>query len=229
VESYDACMVKRLLVLGVLGLVAVAGCTSSTDSGAPLPDGTALLKDSAQATKSITSAHFALKVNGQVPGLPIKELNGDLSTKGDAQGDAKLEQFGQVLEVQFVLAEKNLYIKGITGQWQSLGEAAKVYDVSAILDPNRGVSNLLANVQGAKTEAREEINGVKTFRIAGKAGKDVVAPLVPTVQSDVDVKFWVREEGDHQPVRALLELSPGNSVEITLSEVGKPVSVTKPV
>lgn len=222
-------MVKRLLVLGVLGLVAVAGCTSSTDSGAPLPDGTALLKDAAQATKSITSAHFALKVNGQVPGLPIKELNGDLSTKGDAQGDAKLEQFGQVLEVQFVLAEKNLYIKGITGQWQSLGEAAKVYDVSAILDPNRGVSKLLASVQGAKTEAREDVNGVKTFRIAGRAAKDVVAPLVPSVQSDVDVKFWVREDGDHQPVRAKLELSPGNSVEITLSEVGKPVSVTKPV
>lgn len=228
-ESYDAPMVKRLLVLGVLGLVAVAGCTSSTDSGAPLPDGTALLKDAAQATKSITSAHFALKVNGQVPGLPIKELNGDLSTAGDAKGDAKLEQFGQVLEVQFVLAEKNLYIKGITGQWQNLGEAAKVYDVSAILDPNRGVSNLLANVPGAKTEAREDINGVKTFRIAGKAGKAAVAPLVPSVQSDVDVKFWVREEGDHQPVRALLEVSPGNSVEITLSEVGKPVSVTKPV
>jgi lipoprotein LprG len=212
-----------------VGLVAVAGCSSSTDSGAPLPDGAALLKDAAEATKPINSSHFAMKVNGQVAGIPVKEVNGDLTKEGSAKGNAKLDQFGQVFEVEFVLVEKELYLKGITGSWQKLGDASSIYDPSAILDPERGVAKMLSSVQSPKTEAREDINGVKTFRVTGKVAKDVIVGLVPGVQSDVDVKVWVREDGNHQPVKATVQVTPGNSVDITLSDVDKPVSVSKPV
>jgi lipoprotein LprG len=223
-------MLKRVVVAGVLGLVAVAGCSSTTtDSNAPLPDGAALLKDAAEATKPIKSAHFALKVNGRVAGIPVKDVNGDLTKEGSAKGNAKLDQFGQVFEVDFVLVDKKLYIKGITGSWQEFGDASKIYDPSAILDPERGVTNMLASVRSPKTEGREEVNGVKTFRVKGKVDKDVAAGLVPGVQSDVNATLWVREEGNHQPVKATIEVTPGNSVDITLSDVDKPVSVSKPV
>ncbi|MEV4318501.1 LppX_LprAFG lipoprotein [Actinocrispum sp. NPDC049592] len=224
-------MVKRLVVLGVLGLVAVAGCSSSTstDNGAQLPDGAALLKDSAEASKSINSAHFTLKVNGTVAGLPIKELDGDLNKNGDAKGNAKLDQFGQTFQVDFVVAEKVIYIKGVTGSWQKLGDATAIYDTSAILDPNRGIAKMLSSVQSPKNEGREDVNGVKTFRVSGKVGKDGLAGLVPGVQSDVNGKIWLAEDGKHLPVKANVEISQGNSVDILLSEVDKPVSVTKPV
>jgi lipoprotein LprG len=222
-------MFKRLVVAGLLGLVTVAGCSSSTDTGAPLPDGSALLKDASDATKPIQSSHFAMKVNGQVAGIPVKEVNGDLTKEGSAKGNAKLDQFGQVFQVDFVLIDKLLYLKGITGSWQKLGDASKIYDPSAILDPDRGVAKMLAAVQSPKTEAREDVNGVKTFRVTGKVSKDVISGLVPGVQSDVDAKLWVREDGNHQPVKATVEVTPGNSVDITLSDVDKPVSVSKPV
>jgi lipoprotein LprG len=224
-------MLKRLVVLGVLGLVAVAGCSSSTptDSATPLPDGAALLKDASAAAKPINSAHFTLKVNGTVAGLPIKELDGDLNKNGDAKGNAKLDQFGQTFQVEFVVLEKTIYIKGVTGSWQKLGDATAIYDTSAILDPERGIAKMLGSVQSPKTEAREDVNGVKTFRVTGKIGKDGLGGLVPGVQSDVNGRLWVAEEGNHRPVKANVEISQGNSVDIVLSEVDKPVTVTKPV
>jgi lipoprotein LprG len=222
-------MVKRLVVLGVLGLVAVAGCSSSTTNpGTPLPDGAGLMKEAADATKPINSAHFTMNVTGQVPGLPIKELDGDLNKAGDAKGNAKLDQLGQTFQVDFVVVEKTYYIKGITGTWQKIGDAASLFDTSAVLDPSRGIAKLLSAVQSPKTEAREDVNGTKTFRITGKVGKDGLASLVPGIQSDVDAKVWVREDGNHQPVKATVNISPGNSVDISLSDVDKPVTVTKP-
>jgi lipoprotein LprG len=228
-------MLKRRVLLGALGVfaAAVTGCSSSSDSGTPLPDGPGLLRDAAEATKPLRSAHFELAVTGAVPGIPVKEVNGDLTKEpapaGSAKGNAKLDQFGQTFEVEFVLVEKKLYIKGITGSWQEFGDASRIYDPSAILDPERGVAKVLSSVQDPKSEGRESINGVQTVRIAGKVTKDVVSGVVPGVQSDVDIKLWVREDGKHEPVRATVEVSPGNSAQITLSELDKPVAVSKPV
>lgn len=222
-------MFKRLVVLGVLGLVAAAGCSSSTDTGTPPPDGAALLKDASESMKSVNTATFALTVTGQVPGVPVKEVSGDLNRAGEAKGNAKLDQFGQTFEVEFVLFDKKLYIKGITGSWQEFGDASRIYDPSAILDPDRGVAKLLASIQSPVSEGREDLGGVKTVRVSGKVAKDIVTGLVPGVQSDVNVKVWVKDEAGHQPVRAQVEISPGNTVDITLSEVNKPVTVTKPV
>ncbi|MCE7008299.1 LppX_LprAFG lipoprotein [Kibdelosporangium philippinense] len=224
-------MFKRLLVLGMLGLVTATGCTSTSNEsgGSSLPDGAALLKDAAEAIKPVNSATFALVVTGVVPGIPVKEVSGDLTKAGDAIGNAKLDQFGQTFEVQYVLKDKILYIKGITGSWQQFGDATQIYDPSAILDPNRGVAKLLGAIQTPVTEGAEDVATFKTYRVAGKVAKDVVAGLVPSVPSDVNVKVWVKQDGNHQPVRATVELTPGNSVEITLSEVDKPVTVTKPI
>jgi lipoprotein LprG len=222
-------MFKRLVVLGVLGLVAAAGCSSSTDTGTPPPDGAALLKEASETMKTVNSATFALTVTGQVPGVPVKEVSGDLNRAGEAKGNAKLDQFGQTFEVEFVLFDKKLYIKGITGSWQEFGDASRIYDPSAILDPDRGVAKLLASIQSPVSEGREDVGGIKTVRVSGKVAKDIVSGLVPGVQSDVNVKVWVKDEAGKQPVRAQVEISPGNTVDITLSEVNKPVAVTKPI
>jgi lipoprotein LprG len=222
-------MLKRLVVLGLLGLTALAGCSSSNDTGNTLPDGTALLKDASEAMKPISSATFALTVNGQVPGIPVKEITGDLNRAGEAKGNAKLEQFGQVLEAEFVLFDKILYIKGFTGSWQEFGDASEIYDPSAILDPDRGVAKLLTAIQSPVTEGTEQVAGQQTYRVSGKVAKDIVGAIVPNVQADATVKVWVKQDAGHQPVRAQVELSPGNSVDITLSDVNKPVTVTKPV
>ena len=64
----------------------------------------------------------------------------------------------------------------------------------------------------------------------GKVGKDVVAGLVPGVDSDVDITFWLKRDGDHQPVKASVGVPADGSptVDVTLSDVDKPVEITAP-
>jgi lipoprotein LprG len=58
--------------------------------------------------------------------------------------------------------------------------------------------------------------------------KDALAALVPGVSSDANATFWLRQDGGHLPVKASLGYQGGGSVDVTLSDVDKPVTVTAP-
>ncbi|MDQ3401872.1 MAG: LppX_LprAFG lipoprotein [Actinomycetota bacterium] len=234
-------MVTRRLFVGALALCAavVAGCTSteSPSGGESLPDGAGLLKESATVTRDIRSAHFTLKVNGTVSAIPVQTAEGDLTREGGASGGAKgtvkLTLMGQLIEGEFVLVDDSLYIKGPTGGFQKYPAAlsANIYDPSAILNPDKGIANILANIQNPRTESKSDIDGVSAYKVAGKATQDVVSTVVPGVNSDVDVAIWIRED-NKQPMKASVTLPGGEgqtaSIDLTLSDVDKPVTVSPP-
>lgn len=229
-------MVLRRILLGWLVSVAVVatGCSDDPPSdGSSLPDANALLRDAAAATKDISSAHFQLKVNGDVSGVPVHSAEGDLTREGAAKGTVNMDLLGQVFEGEFVLVDGTVHIKGPTGGFQKLPAAliANLYDPSAILNPDKGIANVLGNVQNAKTEGRETVDGTPTYKVTGRAAKDVVEGLVPGVESDVDITFWLRED-NKQPVKASAALQGADgkpaSVDVTLSDVDKPVTITAP-
>jgi lipoprotein LprG len=226
------------ILLGALALTAVlvTGCSSS-DSPSPtgsLPDAASMLSDAAAATGAITSAHFTVQANGDVPGLSVQNLDGDLSKtggpSGSAKGTGKLSVAGQLVEVEFVLVNSSLYIKGPTAGFQKIPASlgASLYDPSAVLDPNRGISKVLSNMRNPKTEGKEDVSGTPTYKVSGTIAKDVLAGLLPGLQSDADITFWLREDGKHLPVKASAKLPNSASVDVTLSDVDKPVTVTPP-
>ena len=223
---------RTLLAAMALGAAIVTGCSSSGGGGASLPDAGALLKDSAQAASGVTSTHFTLKVNGTVPGLSVHSLDGDLTKAngGGAKGTGTLELMGQVVDAQFVLVNGSLYIKGPTGGFQQIPAAlsSSIYDPSAILDPQRGIPKVLSSVQGPKTDGKEDVDGTPTYRVTGTVPKDALAALVPGVSSDANATLWLRQDGGHLPVKASLGYQGGASVDVTLSDVDKPVTVTAP-
>ncbi|MEV6641495.1 LppX_LprAFG lipoprotein [Amycolatopsis sp. NPDC051371] len=221
---------RTLLALVALSAAIVSGCSSSGE--ASLPEAAALLKDSASAAGGVTSTHFTLKVNGTVPGLSVHSLDGDLTKAngGGAKGTGTLELMGQVVDAQFVLVNGSLYIKGPTGGFQRIPAAlsSSIYDPSAILDPQRGIPKVLSSVQGPKTDGKEDIDGTPTYRVTGTVPKDALAALVPGASSDANATFWLRQDGGHLPVKASLGYPGGASVDVTLSDVDKPVTVTAP-
>jgi lipoprotein LprG len=232
-------MFTRRILLGALALTAalISGCSPSGSQPAPsgsLPDAAALLKDAAAGTGAITSAHFAMRANGTVPGLSVQNLDGDLTKQGGPSGSAKgtgnLAMAGQLVEVEFVLVNSSLYLKGPTGAFQRIPAALSsgVYDPSAVLDPNRGIPKVLSSVQNPRTEAKEVVGGTSTFKVTGKIAKDVLGGLLPGVQSDADITFWLRADGKHIPVKASAKLPGDGAVDVTLSDVDKPVTVTPP-
>lgn len=230
-------MQTRLLAIFAALFTAIAllaGCSSkSDDSGKGLPDPATLLKESSETTKSQSSAHLKLAVQGEIKELPIESLEGDLSNKPAvaAQGTANIVFLGQRLEgVDFSVVDGTLYAALTKGSFQDLGPAADIYDVSALLNPDTGLGNMLANFSDPKADGREIINGVDAVRVTGTISADAVNKIAPQISAGQPVPgtAWIEEGGKHELVQAKLEPSPGNSITITCSEWGKPVSVTKP-
>jgi lipoprotein LprG len=211
----------------------IAGCSSGPkESGAPLPDAATLVKQSAAVTKTVTSAHVVLSVQGKVPGLPIKVLTGDLTSIPSvaASGNVKLTMGGSDIDANFVVYDSTLYATLTPNKWSDFGKASDIYDVSVILNPAAGVANALDNLTNAKAEGRETINGQSTIRISGTVSADAVNKIAPPFNATQPVPstVWIQETGDHQLVQANLQKSSGNSVQITLSNWNQPVTVTKP-
>ncbi len=236
---YDAGMQTRLLVIlaALVAIVAlVAGCSgsSSEDSGTELPDAATLLQESSETTKGQTSAHLELSVQGQIAELPVESLVGDLTQTPAvaAKGTADIIFLGQRLEgVQFVVSDGDLYA-AITsgGSLSNFGPASDIYDVAAILSPDAGLANVLANFSEARSDGRETIEGVDTVRITGNVTADAVNKIAPQIAATGPVPgtAWIAEDGDNELMQARLEPSPGNSVTMTLSKWGEPVTVDKP-
>ena len=215
-------------------IALIAGCSSNSQSSAPaLPDAASLLKQSSDTTKSESSVHLKLAVQGQIKDLPIESLEGDLTNKPAvaAQGTANIVFLGQRLEgVDFVVADGTLFAALTKGSFQNLGPAADIYDVSAILNPDTGLANVLANFSNPKADGRENLNSVDTVRVTGTVSADAVNKIAPQLAASgpVPATAWIREDGDHDLVQAKLEPTPGNSLTMTCSDWGKSVTVTKP-
>ena len=227
---------RRLFtVLAALSIATalIAGCSSgSKQSGAPLPDATTLVKQSTDVTKNLKSAHLVLSVIGKVPGLPIKTLTGDLtnSPATAASGNVQLTLGGSEVDANFVVVDGELYATLTPNKWSDFGKAADIYDVSAILNPDTGVANLLANFTDAKAEGRDTINGENTIRISGNVPADAVNKIASQLNATkaTPTTVWIQETGDHQLAQVKMDKSSGNSVQMTLSNWNQPVQVTKP-
>ncbi|MEO3760451.1 LppX_LprAFG lipoprotein [Mycobacterium sp. B14F4] len=218
----------------VTAIALLAGCSSSSeDSGKDLPDAATLLQQSSETTKGQTSVHLLLTVQGQIEELPIESLEGDLTNAPAvaAQGKANIVFLGQRLEaVNFVVIDGILYGAISAGSFQDFGPAADIYDASAILNPNTGLANLLANFTDPRADGRETINGVDTVRVTGNVSADAVNKIAPQIGATGPVPgtAWVAENGNHELMQAKLQPSENTSVTMTMSDWGKPVSVTKP-
>ncbi|MFC5055187.1 LppX_LprAFG lipoprotein [Saccharothrix xinjiangensis] len=215
-------MFPRRALVGSLLLALAAGCTSSGDGGG-LPAGSEVLDGASSGMKSVSSTHFVIKVDGELPDVTVKDAEGDLNADGQSRGRAKVEQFGQLIEVEYVLVDQDLYFKGPTGGFTKLPAAlaGQVYDPTAILDPERGVARVLAEARDEKTVSAD--GGVTV--VEATVPRDVVAGLVPGIDADVASRFSVRED---RLVNAVFTLPSGAEVTIDLSDFNEPVSVSAP-
>lgn len=225
---------QALIALLLAAAMFVAGCSSSSeDSDRPLPDAAALLQDATQSTRDLQSVHLNLTVQGTIEQLPIESLQGDLTNTPAvaASGKADIVFLGQRLEgVEFVVADGNLYGAISAGSFQDFGPAADIYDAAAILSPDKGLANVLANFSDPNAEGRENVSGVDTVRVSGTVTAEAVNAIAPQIGATgpVPAVAWIEEGGNHNLAQVKLEPSAGNSVTMTLSDWGKQVTVTKP-
>ncbi|GAA0604122.1 lipoarabinomannan carrier protein LprG [Kutzneria viridogrisea] len=225
-------MAHRRATLSAVLIAATftAGCTSGTGSSVgPLPDGKTELAKAAESMRSVQSTHFTITVDGELPGVPVRNADGDLTSSGTAKGNAKVSEFGQLVQLDFVLADGTAFIKGPTGGYQKMSAtlATAIYDPATILNADKGVSKVLSSVESPEAEAQED----DAYRISGKVSKAVVSSLVPGIASDVTGKFWISSSGQPYLKQAKFDVPNGQGkamVTVVLSNINAPVTITAP-
>ncbi|WP_431232359.1 LppX_LprAFG lipoprotein [Mycolicibacterium psychrotolerans] len=224
-------MFAVLAALLATAALFVAGCSSSSKPSEPLPEAAGLLQQSIQVTKALKSAHLEITVGGKIEGLPVKKLSGDLTNvpATAVSGNSTISMGGSDVDIQLVVLDGTLYAALTPNNWLDMGPAKDIYDPSVVLNPDNGLANWLASITDAKSEASETINGVDTIRITGKVSADAMNKLIPLkASSPLPATVWVQKADPHQLVQAKADTGNGSSIQITLSEWDKPVTVTKP-
>lgn len=225
---YDGPM-RLVALLAALIIALVTSCSGSGGQGtASLPSGAALLADSAKAMREVTSTRFALDVTGNAPGVQLRSAKGQLTREGSAQGTANVDEGRQLLELGFVIIGQDLYLRPPTGPIQKLplSFAGTVYDPSVILNPDRGIAAGLASGRDASTEAREQADGVDSYRLTVTFPAQPLGAVVPGLAADKPSTIWVAAQGSRL-IKAEFPLTYG-SVTAHFSEFDAPVQITPP-
>ena len=212
--------------------VASSGASTSATSG----DAAATVKSAADATRKVTGMHVNLAVQGNVPNLRVTKLDGDISTTPQtvATGTATLLLGQSSQDAKFVFVDGHLYSDlGQPDSYTDFGNGTSIYNVSVLLDPNKGLANVLSKLQGAAVAGTEQINGVATTKITGNSSAEDIATLAGfrlTAQdaTTVPTTVWIATDGSFHLVRLELKPAPDASVTVTMSDWGKQVTATKP-
>jgi lipoprotein LprG len=231
VRSLLAFLVPLLLLPGL------AACTKDEDDPGPggngLPDGTALLTESAAAMEAVETVHIVLDISPPVGALPIERAEGDLERGGDAMGTIQLILGAQLIEVEFVVIGEDAWLKYPTGGWVQAGSIANIYDPSAILDPERGVANLLTTATNARTDGEETVGDVDTWRVKVDINQDAANTLVPGVPDGLTGTVWVDKESKRM-VKAVVDApasgaSPAATITLEMTNFDAAVDISEPV
>jgi lipoprotein LprG len=192
---------------------------------------------SAKALAGLRSVRFTLGVSGDVPGLPIRQIAGDATLDGSPQGTAKgradVQESVNRFQLDYVLEGDKLYVTDKNGKHQEF-PAPAVFTPAALLRTGGGLYRLLTKATDMQTEIEEKVNGVDTYRVGAKLSKAVISSVVPGIQSDVDIKFWVEKAATRRLMRVWLQIPPAKPnegaimLELALSNLNVPVTVTPP-
>src|ERR1700742_4706177 len=229
-------------------VLAVAGCGSHTGTGgsgqssgasstANSSEAANLLKQATDAMNKVTGMHVRLQVKGDVPNLRVTKLDGDLPNTPQtvATGTATLLLGKSPQDAKFVFVDGHFYSDlGQPGKYTDFGEGKSIYNVSVLLDPNKGLANVVSKLQGASVAGTEQVNGVNTTKITGNSSADDIATLAGSKLtsenvSTVPTTVWIATDGSAHLVQIQVNPTNDTAVILTMSDWGKTVTATKPV
>ncbi|MET8875941.1 LppX_LprAFG lipoprotein [Nocardia sp. NPDC004604] len=241
----------------------VTGCSSSSDSksttsSAPpsgqLPDAAQIVQESARTTQTLQAVHLNLKVDN-LTNLPVETVSADVTNQpqgaGQAIGEAKVRTKPEAdfIQAKFLVVDKVMYAQtGGSSAYAKVGSAEQIYDPGVILDRDKGLANLIAQVKNPKVEGREKLDGTDTVKVSGTIDSSVIDPIVPKSGDPAGtfpITLWIADvappSGSSSAlpsqaaspgtgpnlVQAVVKRDPG-TIKVTLSAWGKPVKVTAP-
>lgn len=227
-------------------ILAIGGCGTKASDGAKAPGSSAtaaqgeaakLLKAATDVMRKVTGMHLNVVVDGEVPNMRVTTLEGDVSNTPQtvATGLATVLVGSNSQEAHFVFVDGHLYSDlGQPGSYTDFGNGASIYNVSVLLNPDKGLANLLTHLENGTVAGSQQVNGVAATKITGNSSARDVATLAGTRLTDDDVStvpttVWTASDGSSHLVQIRISPTSNTSVTLTMSDWGKQVTATKPV
>ncbi|OBA78791.1 hypothetical protein A9W99_24115 [Mycobacterium sp. 1164966.3] len=232
------------VMAAILAVVfAISGCSGSDknkggggSSPAPNVDAANVVKQAADAMRQVTGMHLNVEVQGNVPNLSLTKLDGDVSKNPQAAtGTATLTVGSKAEDSKFVFIDGHLYAElgGTDGKYVDYGDGVSIYDVGTLLDPDKGLAHILANLKNPKVAGTEQVNGIATTKITGTSSSNDVATLAgrrlgPETETQEPTTVWIASDGSHHLVKLQFVPAENSTITLTMSDWGKQVTATKP-
>lgn len=218
------------VLIVVCALVGLTAC-SSAPTGPALPVAGDLLSRASTEMATVQTATFDVQVDDRATTLPVKAAHGMVTAKREVAGTASVKLGQQLLELEFVVTGQDLYVKGPTGGYQRQPAflLTSVYDPTAILVPDKGVSKALAVAAASKdatTEAQENV-GVDAYRVSTTLDLTQVPSLAPGVGATTKVTWWIATDRPRL-VQARVDVPGGGALTLRFSDFDAPVTITPP-
>lgn len=208
--------------------LALAGCEDEVAEQLTGVSASELLGEAADEMAGLQTVRLHVESDAEVAELPVRTLEGQVTRAGDAAGTAQVEQFDQLMELQFVVVGDEFHYR-LLGSWQEAprAEAADLYDPSAVLDPDRGVAHLLRTATDAALDGIEEIAGVDTYRVTARFDPDAAAALLPGAPGELTGTLWI---GVDPPVLHQAEFTSPElgTATVRLSDFDAPADISAP-
>lgn len=226
----------RLLWLSLLAVLLTlsAGC----DLLRPRPKELTVEEVMARAADKVlevTSVHFTLEVsNGSFPLaiVNVTSAQGDVVKPDRLQVKAKGTLAGAaVVEFELRSIGAQQYVTNpLTRRWQAYS-----LPIVPLLDPERGVPNLMRKLASPTLVGREMLDGMETYHLRGTITPDQIAPMLgaPPAQAPIPADVWIdsQEFLVRQVVLtgAISTLEPEGVVHtLRLSAYNQPVTIEAP-
>lgn len=205
----------------------LAACTGGADDPGEAPEAEQLLAAAADEMAEVETAAISLDVTAPLEHLPVTGVSGVITREGEAEGSAQVEQLGQQLELQFVVVDEVFHYQ-LLGPWAQmpLGDAQVLYDPTAVLDPDRGLANVLRTA--TDPEVVEQADG--EYEVDATFSAEALEVLLPgAFDEDVAGTVWI---GADQPLLHRAEFpvegAQPTALQVALSDFDEPVTISAP-
>jgi hypothetical protein len=176
-----------LLALVVLAGPALAACGGDSPSESA-PD---LLAKAKSTLDAADSAHFVLESTGAPKtGTVLTGGEGDIARPASFDGTLKVNALGSALDLKVISVDGTVYAQlPFTTSYSVVDPAQFGFgDPGALLDPETGISQLLAKAESAKLGDEKRVGGEVVREVTAKLPGDLVEQILTSKDPSTPVK-----------------------------------------
>jgi hypothetical protein len=224
----------RLLAVALLAAPALTGCGGDAADEESAPD---LLARAKTTLDDASSAHFVLESQGAPEsGTVLVGGEGDLARPASFEGTLKVLALGSTLDLQVVSVDGTVYAQlPFTSAFSEVDPAAFGFgDPGALLDPERGISQLLEDAQDAKLGEERRVAGEVVREVTAELPGELVERILTSADPTQPVQARFSIAADSGELRRAELTGPffvaGDDATYTvdLSDFGADVEITAP-